>query len=226
MMNEIHWQDKRTMDSRQYSPARGTPVRRAYDNIVSNPYSMATGRQRPTYLPHERVISSSYDQYSNAMSNRPSNHRATEFPSASSSHGVYRRSPPLFITTFAPSYRTETRRNEQRPLSRSASEDYYTNKYSSSIAFDDDDDDDEPEQHSTEVYHYISGNVIVSSHGQGCALPLQNNSIVRFIRESMSTQTNIVRLTWPRSIFCAKHVFTRLPMGIVLLILDCASWFK
>jgi len=163
-MNEIYWQDRRTMSSKPIpSPSVPPPTqpRRVYEHSYSSKHYPSNDIRVETH--RTMASSSSYVPYPTVSSaHRPSSH----FPYTSSLHGFYRQNTPTLITSASRLHTTEERRlatvrthrtPQQRPLSRSASEDYYNNRYDGSNGYyrgiyDDEDEDDE--EHTSDVFHY------------------------------------------------------------------------
>ena len=182
-MNEIYWQDKRTMSSKQLSSPPPTQPRRAYENTYQtkhyspmdthlNSRSIITTRPITT----GRTVHSSHTQYPTVAHRTHPN--KNNFPYTSSLHGVYRRSPPTLLTSASRLHSIETRRSglrnplphsqqsQQRPLSRSASEDYYSSRYHESNGFNDeifpDEDDDDTNENSPGFFQYSYEDTSVS----------------------------------------------------------------
>ena len=183
-MNEIYWQDKRTMNPKQLSsPGSAPPTqpRRMYESryqtkayaptdtrVTSHSTSSRAGTSPPLHYP--TVAHRSYHHQQQQQQDD------AHFPYTSSLHGVYRRSPPTVITSQSRLHTNETRRidlrnqfphPQQRPLARSASEDYYSSKYHDSNGYSgeiyDDEDDDEEELRSGMI-RYTYNDPGVSSH--------------------------------------------------------------
>lgn len=172
-MNDIYWHDKRTMSSKQLSAPPPTQPRRSYENTLqTKQYQQMDIRLNPQSTTGRNVTSSYLQQPT--VSNRSHDYNGN-FPYASSLHGVYRQSPPTITTDSSPLHPTQNRRidlrsqsahSQQRGLSRSASEDYYTRKYQGLDGLNnqmyDDDDDEENEENSSEIFNYIPDDTGVS----------------------------------------------------------------
>jgi phosphatase and actin regulator 3 len=158
-MNDIYWPDKRVMSSKQISSPPPTQPRRAYENTLRTKQYQHTDVRMNSHSTIDRNIGSPYLQYPTA-SHRSYNPNGN-FPYASSLHGVYRQSPPTVMTSSSPLHPNENRRtdlrnsSQQRQLSRSVNEDYYTSKYQETNDYNDVVyDDDEDEESCTEVFNY------------------------------------------------------------------------
>ncbi|CAF0802690.1 unnamed protein product [Rotaria sordida] len=176
-MNDIYWHEKRTMSSKQLSSPPPTQPRRSYEhalrtkhhqqmNMQFHPHSATTitGRTDPlSYLHYPTVSSRSHNNNNNNNAN---------FPYTSSTHGVYRQSPPTIVTS-PPLHlhqnrhfdtRNQSPYSEQRYFSRSISDDYFTTKYdeinrlNDDIYGDEDEDEHDYEENSSENFNYIFEN--------------------------------------------------------------------
>ena len=140
-MNEIYWHDKRSLSSKQISiPPPPTQPRRAYESSSTH-----------------RTPSSSYTPYSSE--------RQSNFPYTSSLYGVYRQTTPSIVTSPVPLHPSSNRyQPQQRQISRSLSEDYYTRKYQNLDGFYHDGvyTDDDEETSSSGYFNYTFGQIGVS----------------------------------------------------------------
>ncbi|CAF0802283.1 unnamed protein product [Rotaria sp. Silwood1] len=183
-MNDIYWHEKRTMSSKQLSSPPPTQPRRSYENTLRtnhhqqmdfryNSHSTpTTGRTDPLSYLHYPTVSS--------RSNNNNNNNNENFPYSSSVHGVYRQFPPTFMASPSPLHphqnrhidiRNQSHYSQQRQVSRSVSDDYFTTKYddinrlSDDIYGDEDENGHDDEDNSSEVFNYIfedTGDVISS----------------------------------------------------------------
>ena len=166
-MNEIYWQDKRTMNPKQLPSPPPTQPRRMYENRFQAKAYVPMDTRVTSHSSSARAATSPHVHYPTVAHRSYQHHHQqqqqhdTHFPYPSSLHGVYRRSPPTVMTSPSRLHTNETRRidlrnqypqPQQRPLSRSASEDYYSSKYHDSNSYNgeiyDDEDDDEEELRS------------------------------------------------------------------------------
>ena len=168
-MNDIYWQERRAMSAKQIStlpPPPPTQPRRVYENSYHSRLYTPSDIRLSGQPTSTRLVTSAYDQYPKITDHR-SHPSSAHFPYSSSLHGVYRPSPPAVIATSSRLHsherrqldlRPENPRSQMRPLSRSASEDYYTNKYHDSNGFNHDMFSDENEfdneENSSDDFHY------------------------------------------------------------------------
>jgi hypothetical protein len=149
-MNDIYWHGKRPAPPKQFSAPPPTQPRRSYENTLQSKHYQQVDVHSNSHSTTGRPVTSPYTQYP-TVSDRSHNNNVN-FPYASSLHGVYRRSPPNVITSPSPLHSNQNKhidlqnhsyRAQQRQISRSASEDYYTTKHQESHGFNDENYDDE-----------------------------------------------------------------------------------
>jgi hypothetical protein len=167
-MNDIYWHDKRTMSSKQISSPPPTQPRRSYENSLRTKQYQHMDVRMNSHSTIDRNVSSPYIQHP-MVSNRSHNHNGN-FPYASSLHGVYRQSPPTVMTSPSPLHPNQNKRtdlrnqSQQRQISRSVSEDYYTSKYQETNDYHDIVyTDDEDEENCSEIFNYTFNNAGVSA---------------------------------------------------------------
>jgi hypothetical protein len=166
-MNDIYWQGKRTVPSKQRSAPPPTQPRRSYENILQTKHYQETNVQYNSHSATNRPGTSPHLQYP-TVSDRSHNSHGN-FPYSSSLYGVYRRSPPPVITSPSSSHlnqqkridlQNHSHRAQQRYLSRSVSDDYYTTNQQDLQGFNYENyDDEEPneydyEENSSENFNY------------------------------------------------------------------------
>jgi hypothetical protein len=172
-MNDIYWHDKQTMPSKQLSSPPPTQPRRSYENTLQTKQYQQTDIRLNSHSRTGRTVTSAYPQYPPAP-NRSHNHNGN-FSYVSSLHGVYRQSPPTVMTSPSPIHpnrnryvdlRNQSHPSQQRQLTRSVSEDYYTTKYQEFNGFNDEiyHDDEENEENCSEIFNYTFDETGVSLH--------------------------------------------------------------
>lgn len=175
-MNDIYWQEKRAMSAKQISSSSSaappTQPRRIYDDNYPrhlSPLEMRLGGQSNS----ARIANPVFDRY--ARSDHQPTMTSQNFSYQSSLHGVYPRSPPAFIASSSRMHmhdrrpvdpRQDTQRVHHRPLSRSASEDYYSNRFQETNGYNhdiysDENETDDPED-SSDTFGYQHNDRVVS----------------------------------------------------------------
>jgi len=158
-MNDIYWHGKRSVPSKQLPTPPPTQPRRSYENTLRTKqyqqtdvqYNSQTTTNRPGTSPHIHYPTVSHRSHHNNHGN---------FPYASSAHGIYHRSTsPVLPSHSNQNQRIDltnhSHRAQQRYLSRSVSDDYYTTNHPNEN-YDDDDVINEYgyEEHSSENFNY------------------------------------------------------------------------
>jgi len=180
IMNDIYWHDKRTMPSKQLPTPPPTQPRRSYENTLRTKQYQQTEIRSNSHSTTNRNVTSSYVQYP-TTSNRSHNNPNGNFPYPSSLYGVYRQSPPSapIINSASPptlhsnqnrhmDLRNQSHHPQQRQISRSASEDYYTTKFhefngrDEEIYDDDDENGEEYDDNGSEIFNYAFDDAGVS----------------------------------------------------------------
>jgi hypothetical protein len=173
-MNDIYWHDKRSMPSKQLPSPPPTQPRRSYENALRTKQYQQTDVRLNSHTRTNRNITSPYIQQPTA-SNRSRNLNGN-FPYTSSLYGVYHQSPPPIMTTPSSLHpnqnrhidiRSQSHHPQQRQLSHSVSEDYYTTKFQeinsyNDEMFDDDENFEENDENSSEIFNYIFDDTGVS----------------------------------------------------------------
>jgi hypothetical protein len=168
IMNDIYWQQKRSMTSKQFSSSPPDQSKCLYENKYQTKRYQQVDSPLNTYSAAGRIKNSSYFQYPTVLNRSYHN---TSLPYASSVYGVYRRSPP---NPKAPptiytdrnrrvDVRNKSRHSQQHQSSHSVSRDYYYSKheelnghikeiYDDETENDDDDDDDDDEDNLSDIF--------------------------------------------------------------------------
>ena len=90
-MNDIYWQQKRSMTSKQFASATSNQSKRLYENKYQTKRHQQVDSHSNTYSAASQITKPPYFQYP-IVSNRT--YSNTNLPYASSVYGVYRRSSP------------------------------------------------------------------------------------------------------------------------------------
>lgn len=177
IMNDIYWHDKRTMPSKQLPTPPPTQPRRSYENTLRTKQYQQTDIRSNSHSTRSRNVTSAYVQYP-TTSNRSHNPNGN-FPYPSSLYGVYRPSlPPSNMNSSPPTFhsnqnrqidlRNDSHRSQQRQISRSVNEDYYTTKFHEFNGRDEEIYDDghehgeEYDENDSEIINYTFDNTGVS----------------------------------------------------------------
>jgi hypothetical protein len=169
------------MSSKQLSSPPPTQPRRLYENTLRPQHYQQMDIRLNSHSATDRTVTPSYRQYP-TISNR-SQYNNGDFQYASSLYGTNRQASPTIITASSPlsphrnrqiDLRSQSQHPQPRYLSRSVSDDYYTNpKYDQFNSFDgenygnDQEQEDDDEEQCSETYNYTFDDTGVSSIKKG-----------------------------------------------------------